>query len=79
MKEFTKEYTKEYVYELIEWFEAQTNIPESIYIDQATYVPDLKKTIFILCDVAKDVYENHHMWGSIVLLEKIKKLLEQNQ
>lgn len=73
-----KLYTHEELLELEEWFK-QIDLPESIQLDKATYVPDLKDTINRLFVQAEINYENPKMQGAIYLLERLKAKLEETQ
>lgn len=69
-------YTKDEFKELQAWFEAQ-NLPESMQVDKATYIPNLKETVLRLLDQAKVCYDNPKMQGCLILLEHIKQKLEE--
>lgn len=71
-------HTIEEVNELKDWFDAQ-QLPETMYIDKATFVPNMEETVESLFMQAYICYENPKMQGCIVLLKKIKKLLEEAQ
>ena len=71
-------HTIEEVNELKDWFDAQ-QLPETMYIDKATFVPNMKETVDSLFMQAYICCENPKMQGCIVLLKKIKKLLEETQ
>lgn len=73
-----KLYTHEELLELEEWFK-QIDLPESIQLDKATYIPDLKDTINRLFVQAEINYENPKMQGAIYLLERLKAKLEETQ
>ena len=70
--------TIEELNELRAWFNSQ-ELPETMYIDKATYSPDLKSTIDMLFDQANLYYENPKMQGSILLLRRIKAILEEGK
>lgn len=61
--------------ELKAWYNT-IQLPESIQIDKATYIPDLKKTIEMLFEQAYICYNNPRMQGCILLLKKIKAFIE---
>lgn len=69
-------YTKDEFKELQAWFEAQ-NLPESMQVDKATYIPNLKETVLRLLDQAKVCHDNSKMQGCLILLEHIKQKLEE--
>ena len=69
-------YTKDEFKDLQAWFEKQ-NLPDSLQVDKATYIPDLKDTVTRLLDQAKVCHENPKMQGCLILLEHIKRKLEE--
>ena len=71
-------YTKEDVDELKRWFDAQT-LPQSMQINSSAYSPDLKDTVAMLFEQAYICYNNPKMQGCLLLLENIKKNLEENK
>ena len=73
-----KTYTLQEVKELKEWFDAQT-LPQDMQIDKATYTPNLKVTVRMLCEQSLLCYSNPKMQGCLILLEKIKSNLENKQ
>ena len=73
-----KTHTIEELNELRAWFDSQ-DLPQTMYIDKATYTPDLKETIDMLFDQSYIYYENPKMQGSILLLKKIKTRLEEEK
>lgn len=76
MEENKSFYTKEEFKELQEWFE-NGQLPQSLQVDKATYIPDLKDTVLRLLDQAKVCHENPKMQGCLILLEHIRKKLEE--
>ena len=73
-----KVYTIEDVDELKRWFHAQT-LPQSMQINSSAYSPDLKDTVAMLFEQAYICYNNPKMQGCLLLLENIKKNLEENK
>lgn len=73
-----KLYTIEDVDELKKWFDAQT-LPQSMQINSSAYSPDLKDTVAMLFEQAYICYNNPKMQGCLLLLENIKKNLEENK
>ncbi|WP_288325858.1 hypothetical protein [uncultured Phocaeicola sp.] len=73
-----KVYTIEDVDELKRWFDAQT-LPQSMQINSSAYSPDLKDTVAMLFEQAYICYNNPKMQGCLLLLENIKKNLEENK
>ena len=71
----SKEYTLEEVNELKAWF-GQQEIPQSMTLDKAVFIPDLKETISHLLDQAYVCYKNPKLEGCLLLLERIKAKLE---
>ena len=56
--EYKKLYTNEELDGLIAWFkEHMDELPESIYIDKATYVKDLKYTVTLYFDILNELRE----------------------
>ena len=68
-------HTLQEVNELKAWFDQQ-KLPATLYIDKATYTPDLADTVDMLFEQAYICYENPKMQGCIKLLLMIKHLLE---
>lgn len=78
MKKAITLHTLEEINELKNWFDSQkTNIPATMQIEKGCYTPNLANTIDMLFDQAYICYENPKMQGCILLLEKIKKNLEE--
>lgn len=73
-----KLYTRDELRELEEWFNG-VELPESIQLDTATYIPDLKDTLAMLVMQAEINCENPKMQGPIYLLERLKTRLEETQ
>ncbi len=71
-------YTKEEIDELKAWFDAHDDIiPESMYIEESTYSPNLRDTLLTLFEQSYIYSTNPRMQGCVVLLLKIKKKLEE--
>ena len=68
-------YTQEELHELQHWFEGR-DLPESLQLDKATYIPNLRDTIKRLVIQSEINYENPKMQGCIILLERLKEKLE---
>ena len=73
-----KVYTIEDVDELKRWFDAQT-LPQSMQINSSAYSPGLKDTVAMLFEQAYICYNNPKMQGCLLLLENIKKNLEEKK
>ncbi len=73
-----KIYSYEELMELIKWFDDK-KLPESIQLDKATYIPDVKDTLGKLAVQAEIGYENPKLQGSIFLLKRLKNKLEETQ
>lgn len=74
----SKIYTRDELKELEEWFNGE-KLPDSIQLDKATYIPNLKDTLaklFVQADINCD---NPKMQGPIYLLERLKAKLEETQ
>ena len=73
-------HTIEEIDELKNWFETNRDkVPATMQIDKSAFTPNLPETISMLFDQAYICYENPKMQGSIRLLMKIKKLIEEMQ
>lgn len=80
MKKQANVYTLEEVDALKRWFDEQGNhIPSEMAIEKSTYSPNLKLTIQMLFEQAYICYNNPKMQGCLLLLEKIKSNIENNQ
>lgn len=72
-------YTIEEIDELKTWFENNRNkLPQTMQIDSSAFTPDLTKTIDMLFEQAYICHGNPKMQGCILILEKIKKNLENS-
>ena len=79
MKKIEKKvYTVEEVDELKKWFDNQT-LPQSMQINSSAYSPDLKDTVAMLFEQAYICSNNPKMQGCLLLLENIKKNLEEKK
>ena len=79
MKKIEKKvYTVEEVDELKKWFDNQT-LPQSMQINSSAYSPDLKDTVAMLFEQAYICCNNPKMQGCLLLLENIKKNLEEKK
>ena len=77
MKKIEKKvYTVEEVDELKKWFDNQI-LPQSMQINSSAYSPDLKDTVAMLFEQAYICCNNPKMQGCLLLLENIKKNLEE--
>ena len=56
MKDSNNLYTKEEIQELEHWFDSK-ELPKSLQLDKATYIPDLKETLHRLFLQADQCYE----------------------
>ena len=63
-------YTEEELKTLFKWFDAQV-LPDTMQLDNATYIPDVRETLSRLKDQAVLCRENPKMQGCIILLERI--------
>lgn len=71
-------YTEEELKTLFKWFDAQV-LPDTMQLDNATYIPDVRETLSRLKDQAVLCRENPKMQGCIILLERIKAKLENEK
>ena len=79
MKKIEKKvYTVEEVDELKKWFDNQI-LPQSMQINSSAYSPDLKDTVAMLFEQAYICCNNPKMQGCLLLLENIKKNLEEKK
>ncbi len=79
MKKIEKKvYTVEEVDEFKKWFDNQT-LPQSMQINSSAYSPDLKDTVAMLFEQAYICCNNPKMQGCLLLLENIKKNLEEKK
>lgn len=74
----TKIYTREELAELEAWFKS-IQLPESLQLDKATFIPDVRETLDRLVLQAEINCDNPKMQGSIYLLERLKAKLEETQ
>ena len=73
-----KIYSYEELEELIRWFDDK-NLPQSLQLDKATFIPDVKDTLERLIMQAEVSYSNPKIQGPIFLLERLKAKLEETQ
>ena len=79
MKKIEKKvYTVEEVDELKKWFDNQI-LPQSMQINSSAYSPDLIDTVAMLFEQAYICCNNPKMQGCLLLLENIKKNLEEKK
>lgn len=71
-------YTEEELKTLFKWFDAQV-LPDTMQLDNATYIPDVRETLLRLKGQAALCRENPKMQGCIILLERIKAKLENEK
>lgn len=71
-------YTEEELKTLFKWFDAQI-LPDTMQLDNATYIPDVRETLSRLKGQAVLCRENPKMQGCIILLERIKAKLENEK
>lgn len=70
-------YSLEAINELIAWFAAQTDLPESMQIDESAKIPNLKETIDGLTQTSLANYENPLFRPAIKRFYKLKEILEE--
>lgn len=76
MTTYKKQYTTEEIGELITWFEAHFDrLPESLQVDKATFIKDIKKTVKLYFDIARQHINNPTYSGQINHLFQIKEAL----
>lgn len=74
----TKIYTREELAELEAWFKS-IQLPESLQLDKATFILDVRETLDRLVLQAEINCDNPKMQGPIYLLERLKAKLEETQ
>lgn len=76
MSTYKQQYSPEEVNELIEWFKARENkLPDSLQVDKATYIKDLKRTLTLYYDIAREHISNPTYSGQINHLLLIREAL----
>ena len=76
--EYKKQYTQEELDNLVAWFkEHMDELPQSLYIDKATYVKDLKYTVQLYFDIVRDLAEIPCYSGQIRHLFLMKEAVER--
>lgn len=74
--EFKKKYTEEEIEELCSWFQKnEDKLPESLRVDNATFIKDLRKTVLLYIPLARDRREILCFSGQVFFLFKIRKKL----
>ena len=72
-----RRYTEEEVDELAQWFiDHEKDLPPTIQLDKATKLCDVKYTVNCLIIQAKKNFHNPNLYGGIIVLEKVKKMIE---
>lgn len=82
--EYKKHYTDEELNEVVDWFKTHMNeLPESIYMDKATYIKDLKHTVTLYFDIVKQLKDNPTYAAQIrhlfLMRDAVLKEWEQNK
>lgn len=76
--EYKKHFTDEELRELLDWFEKNKDIlPESLYLDKATFIKDFKHTLRLYYDIVHEHKDNPTYSGQIYQLFKARKVIEQ--
>lgn len=79
MKKYERHlYTEEELEALFQWFDNQ-ELPVSMQLDKSTYIPDLRATLKYLKWQAENYRETQRMQGCVLLLERIKAKLGENE
>ncbi|MCG2650731.1 hypothetical protein JJE64_04845 [Alloprevotella tannerae] len=74
--EYKKLYTEEEIKELAQWFEARYDrLPSSVRIDEATFIPDLRKTAPLLIDMMLYQQEKPAFMGEIHQIFRLRERL----
>ena len=75
--EFKKHFSDDELKQLVGWFEEHMErLPDSLQLDRATFIKDLKHTVKLYFDVVKLHKDNPTYSGQIYLLYQIKACLE---
>lgn len=75
MKE--SEFTKEQIEELIQWFRDHwKSVPESVVLDDATSIPNLRDTLPKLIECVKLSWYKYYFRGYVHTLYKIKEKIK---
>lgn len=69
-------YSLEAINELIAWFAAQKDLPESLDMDASIHIPNLKETIDGFTQMSLANYENPLFRPVIKRFYKLKEILE---
>lgn len=83
--EYKRHYTDEELKELMDWFDSHWDIlPESIYMDKATYIKDFKHTLRLHYDIINQLKDNPTYSAQIYQVFKMrdvaaKELKEKGQ
>lgn len=76
---YKKHFTDKELSDLLAWFDAHENaLPQSIVVDKALYIKDLRYTLRLYRDIVAEHKDNPTYSGQIYLLFKIKKTLEDS-
>lgn len=73
-----KIYTRKELSEIKEWFN-DVQLPQSIQLDKATFIPDVRETLSRLILQAEINCDNPKMQGAIYLLVRLKSKLEETR
>lgn len=73
-----KVYTKQDADALCSWFKTR-ELPKSLQVDKATFIPNLAFTVNSLCECAQRYWNNPRMAGYLIQLDKIKAAIEKGE
>jgi len=73
-----KIYTKQDADALCNWFKTR-ELPKSLQVDKATFIPDLPFTVDSLCECAQRYWNKTRMAGYLIQLDKIKAAIEKGE
>lgn len=77
---YKKTYTPEEIQELVDWITQQLpHMPESLYINEALFIPDLKTTARYYIDIAVKLHNNPTYGAQVHHLFDIRQRLEEMQ
>ncbi len=72
--QYKKHFTTEELNEILEWFDTNRNkLPNSLKLDNATYIKDFKRTLQLYYDIAREHRDNPTYSGQIYHLFQMKE------
>lgn len=78
--EYKKHFTDSELSALVAWFKERMDaLPQSLHVDKATFIPDLKHTVRLYFDIVAQHKDNPTYAAQIYLLYKIQKVLVEQE